>query len=78
MTPNQRKAIEILNRLRRSDKTEEYLSEDDYFFLMDFVVSSQVMYIPYTNPYVNPYPTDTPQPISPYYEWRTSSSEKQP
>ncbi len=44
MTPNQRKAIEILNRI----KSEEHLNEDDYFFLMDFIVKdSQVTYIPY-------------------------------
>ena len=44
MTPQQRKAIEILNRLLN----ESSLSKDDYFFLLDFIVDEKgVTYIPY-------------------------------
>ena len=44
MTPQQRKAIEILNRLLN----ESSLSKDDYFFLLDFIVGEKGMtYIPY-------------------------------
>lgn len=35
MTPQQRKAIEILNVLRSEDQV---ISEDDYFFLMSFII----------------------------------------
>lgn len=68
MAPNQRKAIEILNRI----KSEEHLNEDDYFFLMDFIVKdSQVTYIPYIqSPYI-----DTPRLLEPYYEFRTTCKE---
>lgn len=68
MTPNQRKAIEILNRI----KSEKHLNEDDYFFLMDFIMKdSQVTYIPYIqSPYI-----DTLRPLEPYYEFRTTCKE---
>ena len=66
MTQNQRKAIEILNRIRQSSEAESLLTEDEYYFLMDFVVGNeQTTFIPYT-----PY-TPTPYtPIEPYYDWK--------
>lgn len=68
MTPYQRRAIEILNGL----KSEGHLNEDDYFFLMDFIVKdSQVMYVPYIQ---NSY-TDTSRPLEPEHEFKITCKE---
>lgn len=54
MTPQQRKAIEILNRLLN----ESSLSKDDYFFLLDFIMNEKGMtYIPYY-PQTEPFDID--------------------
>lgn len=55
MTPQQRKAIEILNGLLN----ESSLSKDDYFFLLDFIVDEKGMtYIPYYPHYPRTEPFD--------------------
>lgn len=36
MTNNIKKAVGILNRLR--ERYSEYITEDEYFFLLDFVI----------------------------------------
>ena len=59
MTPEQKKAIQALNRLKNFKDT---LTEEEYFTLLEFVFAppSQTQYVP-----INPtYPTT---PIEPWY-----------
>ena len=57
MTAEQRKAIEILNKIRDCMKDE--LSEDDYMYLMGMVLDSKTdtVYVPYNplSPYITPH-----------------------
>ena len=68
MTVQQRKAIGILNNLRteKNDDGTPVMSEDDYFFLLDFVIRAQedVRFVPQV------IPTQWPLPgtVQPYYE----------
>lgn len=52
MTEQQRKGIEILNNLKaeKFDDGTPILSDDDYFFLLSFIVDKQneVQYVPQT------------------------------
>lgn len=73
MTEQQRKAIRILNRIRQNwtDKDEQMLSDDDYFFLMSFVIcqQQQVEYVP-----IYPmYPTFPPT-VDPYYQFKYTTT----
>ena len=69
MTEQQRKGIEILNNLKaeKFDDGTPILSDDDYFFLLSFIVDKQqeIQYVPQTVPTI--WPT---YPISPFYEKR--------
>lgn len=40
MTEQQRKGIEILNKLRFN--TDVFISEDDYYYLLDFIINKQL------------------------------------
>ena len=42
MTEQQRKGIEILNKLRFNMEVCPSISEDDYYFLLDFIVNKQL------------------------------------
>lgn len=69
MTEQQRKGIEILNNLKaeKFDDGTPILSDDDYFFLLSFIVDKQneVQYVPQVVPTI--WPTN---PISPLYGQR--------
>lgn len=69
MTEQQRKGIEILNNLKaeKFDDGTPILSDDDYFFLLSFIVDKQneVQYVPQIVPTI--WPTN---PISPLYGQR--------
>jgi len=69
MTEQQRKGIEILNNLKaeKFDDGTPILSDDDYFFLLSFIVDKQneVQYVPQIVPTI--WPTG---PISPLYGQR--------
>ena len=73
MTEQQRKGIEILNNLKagRYDNGTPIISDDDYFFLLSFIVDKQheVQYVPQYVPQVVPtiWPTS---PNSPLYGQR--------
>lgn len=43
MTEQQRKGIEILNKLRfNTEVWPSVVSEDDYYFLLDFIINKQI------------------------------------
>lgn len=43
MTEQQRKGIEILNKLRfNTEVWPSVVSEDDYYFLLDFIINKQL------------------------------------
>ena len=69
MTEQQRKGIEILNNLKaeKFDDGTPILSDDDYFFLLSFIVDKQneVQYVPQVVPTI--WPTN---PASPLYGQR--------
>lgn len=69
MTEQQRKGIEILNNLKaeKFDDGTPILSDDDYFFLLSFIVDKQneVQYVPQIVPTICP-----TSPISPLYGQR--------
>ena len=71
MTDEQRKAIRILNRLRdtRIDG-DSMLDDNDYFFLMSFVICRrEVEYVP-----IYPtYPTFPPS-VDPYYQYKYTTT----
>lgn len=78
MTEQQRKGIETLNNLK-AEKFEDgtpILSDDDYFFLLSFIVDKQheVQYVPQIVPTI--WPTD---PVSPLYgkRWEITCSAKE-
>ena len=54
MTQGQIDAIRILNSLR--DANPKPLTEDEYFFLMDFVVRQEKVCMQYIQPYTPPQP----------------------
>ena len=57
MTEQQRKGIEILNNLKaeKFDDGTPIISDDDYFFLLSFIVDKQeVQYVPQVVPTVWP------------------------
>ena len=67
MTEQQRKAIEILNGIKNEQKLdgEQIISDDDYFFLLSFIIDKQQEIT------VAPYPAIPPlQPLTPYYGQR--------
>ena len=68
MTEQQRKGIEILNNLKveKFDDGMPILSDDDYFFLLSFVVDKQeVQYVPQVVPTIW-----LTNPVSPLYGQR--------
>lgn len=69
MTEQQRKGIEILNNLKAKnfDDGTPILSDDDYFFLLSFIVDKQneVQYVPQIVPQIVP-----TNPITPLYGQR--------
>lgn len=70
MTEQQRKAIEILNDLKagRNDDGTPVISDDDYFFLLSFIIDKpQEITIPIPYPAIQPWTT---QPLTPYYGQR--------
>ena len=70
MTEQQRKGIEILNDLKanRYDDGTPVISDDDYFFLLSFIIDKpQEISIPTPYPVIQPWPT---QPLTPYYGQR--------
>lgn len=69
MTEQQRKAIEILNDLKagRNDDGTPVISDDDYFFLLSFIIDKQEITVPMPYPVIQPWTT---QPLAPYYGQR--------
>ena len=67
MTEQQRKAIEILNGIKNEQKLdgEQIISDDDYFFLLSFIIDKpqEITVAPY--PVIQPF-----QPLTPYYGQR--------
>ena len=67
MTEQQRKGIEILNDLKANkyDDGTPVISDDDYFFLLSFIIDKP------QDITVAPYPVIQPfQPLTPYYGQR--------
>lgn len=79
MTEEQRKAIKILNYLRDPLYLceERAISEDEYFFLLSFIIDKPTeITIPQPYPVIQPW---QPQPLTPYYGQRyetTCEAEK--
>ena len=70
MTEQQRKAIEILNGIKNEQKLdgEQIISDDDYFFLLSFIIDKpQEIRIPTPYPVIQSWPS---QPLTPYYGQR--------
>ena len=70
MTEQQRKAIEILNGIKSEQKLdgEQVISDDDYFFLLSFIIDKpQEISVPTPYPVIQPWPA---QPLTPYYGQR--------
>ncbi len=70
MTEQQRKAIEILNGIKSEQKLdgEQVISEDDYFFLLSFIIDKpQEISVPTPYPVIQPW---QPPTIQPYYGQR--------
>lgn len=69
MTEQQRKAIEILNGIKNEQKLdgEQVISDDDYFFLLSFIIDKpqEITVAPY--PVIQPW---QPPTIQPYYGQR--------
>ena len=79
MTEQQRKAIGILNQLHSPMvlSEEEALKDDDYFFLLSFVIDKpQEISVPTPYPVIQPW---SPQPLTPYYgqRWEVTCKEKE-
>lgn len=70
MTEEQRKAIELLNSIKNEQKLdgEQIISEDEYYFLLDFIIDGPKIVTP---PVIQPM---LPQPLTPYYsqQWNTT------
>lgn len=76
MTEQQRKAIEILNGIKNEQKLdgEQVISEDDYFFLLSFIIDKpQEITVPAPYPVIQPWPS---QPLTPYYGQRWEVTRK--
>ena len=70
MTEQQRKAIEILNGIKNEQKLdgEQVISDDDYFFLLSFIIDKpQEISVPTPYPVIQPW---QPPTIQPYYGQR--------
>lgn len=70
MTEQQRKGIEILNDLKanRYDDGTPVISDDDYFFLLSFIIDKpQEISVPTPYPVIQPW---QPPTIQPYYGQR--------
>ena len=70
MTGQQRKAIEILNKLHSPMvlSEEKAIEDDDYFFLLSFIIDKpQEISVPTPYPVIQPWPS---QPLTPYYGQR--------
>jgi hypothetical protein len=69
MTEQQRKAIEILNGIRdeRNENGLKIINDDDYFFLLSFIIDKpREITIPSPYPVIQPL-TLPMQPLTPYY-----------
>lgn len=67
MTEQQRKAIEILNGIKNEQKLdgEQVISDDDYFFLLSFIIDKPQEITVASFPVIQPF-----QPLTPYYGQR--------
>lgn len=66
MTEQQRKGIEILNDLKANkyDDGTPVISDDDYFFLLSFIIDKpQEICVPTPYPVIQPYQPPTIQPL---------------
>ena len=66
MTEQQRKGIEILNDLKanKHDDGTPFISDDDYFFLLSFIIDKpQEVTIPTPYPVIQPWQPPTIQPV---------------
>lgn len=65
MTEQQRKGIEILNDLKAQKNDEGFpvISDDDYFYLLSFIIDKPQEVMPVTWPW-------QPQPITPIFGQR--------
>lgn len=73
MTEQQRKGIEILNDLKagRYDDGTPVISDDDYFFLLSFIIDKpQEISVPTPSPVMVPVQPWLPPTIQPYYGQR--------
>lgn len=74
MTEQQRKGIEILNNLRteKFDDGTPIMSDDDYFFLMSFIIDKpqETVYVPQVVPTQWPLPGTTQPYYGPLYGQR--------
>lgn len=71
MTDNQKKAIQILNKLNQyvDESGNKGITDNEYFLLMEFILANNSPQIQYV-----PYPVETPQ-ITP---WQTQPWTTQP
>ena len=70
MTEQQRKAIEILNGIRdeRNGQGLKIINDDDYFFLLSFIIDKPLeITVPAPYPVIQPL-TWPVQPLTPYYQ----------
>jgi len=70
MTDKQKQAVELLNRLHgQGPKAGELLTDEEYYFLLDFIIGEQpqqqITYVPYTPDLTPHWPC---QPLQPYYQ----------
>jgi hypothetical protein len=77
MTEEQRKAIDLLNSIKGVQRLdgEPAISEDDYFFLLSFIVDRQRdIYVPTPYPVMPAFPYE---PLTPYYgqKWEVTCSQ---
>lgn len=79
MTDKQKQAVELLNRLHgHGPKAGELLTDEEYYFLLDFIIGEQpqpqITYVPYTPDITPHWPC---QPLQPYYQtipfWQTTT-----
>lgn len=79
MTDKQKQAVELLNRLHgQGPKAGELLTDEEYYFLLDFIIGEQpqqqITYVPYTPDITPHWPC---QPLQPYYQttpfWQTTT-----
>lgn len=80
MTDKQKQAVELLNRLHgQGPKAGELLTDEEYYFLLDFIIGEQpqqqITYVPYTPDITPHWPC---QPIMPLYQTTSPGDFPQP